>query len=83
MAHPMSVILDAASVSNGQVSDPYVPGLQHPDPPTGSMCCGGGGSGEALFGDGPPDASLGNVGDTYVDNLNNAFYWKSESGWNP
>lgn len=41
------------------------------------------GSGAALHGDGPPGAGLGDVGNTYVDDLTNGLYWKSASGWNP
>lgn len=34
-----------------------------------------------MSGDGPPDASLGDAGNVYVDVLNNTFYFKTDSGW--
>jgi hypothetical protein len=36
-----------------------------------------------FHGSGAPSESLGVAGDTYVDDDNNAFYWKSVSGWQP
>lgn len=75
--------MDPATVSDGQITTLYTPGLIHPDPPAVPPCCAGSGGGNALNGDGPPPAELGDPGDTYVDNLTNQFYWKSAGGWNP
>lgn len=36
-----------------------------------------------LHGHGPPAPGLGSPGATYVDDDNNGFYWKSQTGWNP
>lgn len=54
-------------------------------PPSGVPPSSGGSSGgfAPLHGHGPPAPSLGQSGDTYVDDDTNALYWKSASGWNP
>jgi len=47
------------------------------EPPTTTDCDA------TLHGDGPPPAGLGEPGNTYVDDLDGSFYWKSTSGWLP